>query len=178
MLLGGGWLPKVTGGCSLWNIASTLSPPPRKDCRLRRLQRLLMAKGSFFSAPSSALSCRAVSLPPCRRPLLSCSVPPFISIPSIWVLLTGAPGPISPNSPPHPHRAYILLSTYRQLRVHPVVHPFLELQMSGTGCLLDISSGDIPEVTHTTQKYSTPNTSFVSIKDISKLLILSLETSK
>lgn len=139
MLLGGGWLPKVTGGCSLWNIASTLSPPPRKDCRLRRLQRLLMAKGSFFSAPSSALSCRAVSLPPCRRPLLSCSVPPFISIPSIWVLLTGAPGPISPNSPPHPHRAYILLSTYRQLRV-----PLWSTPSWSSRCLVQAASWTSP----------------------------------
>lgn len=56
MLLGGGWLPRVTGGSSLRPGSAGFS-------------YFLLAKGGF-SAPSPALSYEAVPLPPTRRHLL------------------------------------------------------------------------------------------------------------
>lgn len=178
-LLGSWWEAGCSweaGGCQKRreDAASGIRPPLRAH-RLARTagsSYLLTAKeGVFFSLSSPA--------PPRRlfhSPLPDgCS---FVSLTdsSYFCLLTGGPDPASPHYPPHPHGAWSAPPT-PQLPSAPCGPALsLELQMSSTGYLLNISSGNISQAPHT--QIFNINASFVFIKGISKRLIPNLETSK
>lgn len=153
MLLGGGWLPRATGGSSLHPIHRLALPPLDQRC---------------FSAPPP--------LPPAR---LS---PPTVQM-ALTVLLAASSylHPLNMDGcSPQEHQACSPHSPY------PTGHGAFHQHTSNCGCplaqpslwsarCLDISSGDIPQAARA--EIFNIQHCFVS-KDISKLLVPSLETSK
>lgn len=156
------------------DAASGIQPPPCAHCLARTAgsSYLLTAKDvGFFSAPSPAsflLGC----FPPTFQtaPPLSLSLAHPIFAPSTWVLLAGAPGPVSLLSPPHPQGVWSLPPTH-QHGVPP------EAQSSPRGFKPPVQVASWTSVGTSqrllTLKYSTSSISFVSIKGISKLLMAS-----
>ena len=101
-LLRGGWRPKAMGGYNLWDSASAPRAPPRKECRLQRLQLPphCLRRPLLLCAPRP-LPCGC--FPPTFQPASSLSRSLVFPI---FHPFTGALDPVSSHSPPHPHGAW------------------------------------------------------------------------